>query len=420
MPRVVASVSDEDIRRSYYQSAPSPGMWITELDLDPLSLIVCDNDSGSYYRVGVSLDASGDGFQFSEPEEVAVRYVSAAAATPHPSIVWASAEESREGLDPAQGQPVSILAPAGAVAASTTDTAQTPAVPGVDYEALAAMTEPRLAPPADQARDALQGAQAVAAGRSVTPAQAAALMHAAAQRAKTRTDLATDTLTADTATDLDPASGTAEAAPTDAPPSTTRTPDATTATGPSHTEGASTMPVDRIKIREALGLGPDATDAEVATAYTAAYTVAPVSDQTPPAASGNSVETLNTLAALARQQGVVLMDPSQVDEMRQMAARGQIAYNEQRASKRDAVIQSAVETGRITLARMEDWRKAWDAEVVTGGDGTKTRELLESLTPNLVPMEAAGYAGTVAATETDSRLFALYPEMKADTSGGRR
>jgi hypothetical protein len=71
----------------------------------------------------------------------------------------------------------------------------------------------------------------------------------------------------------------------------------------------------------------------------------------------------------------------------------------------------AIDTGRIELSRKDHWVKKWE------GDPEGTRLLLESLAPNLVPMEAAGYAGSVATNEADSRLYDLYPEMKA---GGNR
>lgn len=270
-------------------------------------------------------------------------------------------------------------------------------LPAVDMEALARLAEEAQGEEAEaNALNALTGARAIKRGEHVTPAQAAALMHAAAQRAKARTP------------DAPGNPGTPEP----------QTPAANGADGPSHTEGAVNMPFDRDKIREALGLGPDADDAAIQSAWTAAFTnPAPAAPAAPGSTPTSTPDALNTLAEMARRQGVVLMDPSQVDEMRQMAQRGQQAYNEQRASKRDAVIQAAVQSGRIALARVEDWRKAWDAEVVTGGDGSKTKELIESLTPNLVPMEAQGYAGSVASSEADGRYLALYPEDKPRAGG---
>lgn len=190
------------------------------------------------------------------------------------------------------------------------------------------------------------------------------------------------------------------------------------------------MPFDRDKIREALGLGPDATDQQITEAWASAWVpgqqVPPAApEQTPPPATPANTPpagnlNISTLAELAKAQGVILMDPSQVDEMRQMASRGQQAYNAQRASERDGVIDKAIETGRVALSRRDDWIKSWDAEVATGGDGSKTRELIESLTPNLVPMEAQGYASAAASSEADNRYYGLYPEDRPQAGGNRR
>jgi ATP-dependent protease ClpP protease subunit len=282
------------------------------------------------------------------------------------------------------------------------DAAPTPAMPAgrhpmagayteglVDLEALARMAADEAeGPDRSSVLDALKGAQALKDGKEVTPAQAAALMYAAAQRAKARTT-----------------------------PEEPQTPAAAQADGPTHTEGDPNMPFDPAKIREALGLGPDADDAKVQAAWAAAFTPAP----TPPAEPGNSptdLEGLSALAAKAASLGVRLIDPGQLDEMRAMAARGQQAYNAQQAGERDAVIDAAVRSGRIALSRVDDWKKSWDAECKVGGTGEKTRELIESLSPNLVPMEAQGYSGMGASNETDTRLYDLYPEMKPQ--GGRR
>lgn len=85
------AVSDEDVRRAYYETA-GYSMWITSMQLDPLQLMVCDDASGKYYRVPISL--SGDKFDFGDPVEVAIEYkdvstpegAKAAAST----VVWTS------------------------------------------------------------------------------------------------------------------------------------------------------------------------------------------------------------------------------------------------------------------------------------------------------------------------------------------
>lgn len=95
MPKVATSVSDEDIRRSYYEKA-GYSMWITEMQLDPLQLIVSDDSTGKNFRVPVTL--KGSEFEFGEPIEVQVQYVDASKASRASAITYASRDESTKGL----------------------------------------------------------------------------------------------------------------------------------------------------------------------------------------------------------------------------------------------------------------------------------------------------------------------------------
>jgi hypothetical protein len=193
------------------------------------------------------------------------------------------------------------------------------------------------------------------------------------------------------------------------------------------------MPFDRVKIREALGLGPDATDAQLQEAWTSAFAATPPANvppaapgQTPPAALGAGGTgtpppppagtpgegEMSKLAAAAKAMGVTLIDPYQLAAMQQMAAQGQLAYQKQRADERDSVIEAALKAGKIELARQKFWQDKWDA------DPEGTRETLAALSPNLIPMSAAGYASTVATNESEQRYYDLYPEAKP--RGGQR
>lgn len=210
-----------------------------------------------------------------------------------------------------------------------------------------------------------------------TPAQAAARMHAAAQRAATQT----------------PVAGAAD--------------------GPTHTEGAVNMPFDRDKIREALGLGPDATDEQVQTAWASAFGApAPAVTPAPTPEPSAPAPDLSALAASASKLGVVMIDPGQLKEMQEMAARGQAAYDTQRRNERDKYIADALAQGKIALSRQDHWRKAWDA------DPEGTRDMLDGLAPNMVPMQADGYANSVAVGEAEATYLSMYPEDKP-VRGGR-
>lgn len=104
---VAASTTTEDIRRAYYDDQPANSYtWIREIELDPLTLIV-DDDEGGLWRVPVTV--AGDAVTFGAPAAVHVEYVPVAAgATTSASreggeaIVFASRDESLQGvaLDP--------------------------------------------------------------------------------------------------------------------------------------------------------------------------------------------------------------------------------------------------------------------------------------------------------------------------------
>lgn len=129
--KVATSVSDEDIRRSYYETA-GYSMWITEMQLDPLQLIVADDSTGKSFRVPVTLD-TGE-FTFGEPVEVQVQYVDAGKVKTS-AITYASRDESTKGLQrvnqppPPASEPISAAEAArkihnAPVAGSTGDSGQ--------------------------------------------------------------------------------------------------------------------------------------------------------------------------------------------------------------------------------------------------------------------------------------------------------
>lgn len=102
--KVSATASTEDIRRAYYETA-GYSLWITEFQLDPLQLVVCDDATGKYFRVGVNLN--GDNFTFDDAVEVAVQYADVPAGTQAQAraIAWASRDVSRQGMPAARVTP---------------------------------------------------------------------------------------------------------------------------------------------------------------------------------------------------------------------------------------------------------------------------------------------------------------------------
>lgn len=104
MPKTASALSDEDIRRKYYETAGHQ-MWITEMQLDPLQLVVCEDSTGKYYRVGIGLN-KGE-ITFASPVEVAIQYVDSGAKLS--AIVYENRAESLSGIPaPTQAAPPQV------------------------------------------------------------------------------------------------------------------------------------------------------------------------------------------------------------------------------------------------------------------------------------------------------------------------
>lgn len=92
--QVAAGVSVDDVRSQYYSNAPYEN-WITEMELNPLQLIVCDG-SDRTWRVPVTI--AGEAVTFGSPTEVVVQYIDKTAtpvAAGAQKLVYASRAESR-------------------------------------------------------------------------------------------------------------------------------------------------------------------------------------------------------------------------------------------------------------------------------------------------------------------------------------
>ncbi|MFI1194071.1 phage protease [Micromonospora sp. NPDC020750] len=131
--KVAASVSVEDVRRDYYDKAPW-SHWITEVRLDPLQLIVVDDESGQRWRVPVDVTGE-DTFTFGEPVQVLVRYVDKpdmVAASVGQPIVYASRAESRPGRQPEATTPTESSAEP--VEPTPADNPASPVLPAAEPE----------------------------------------------------------------------------------------------------------------------------------------------------------------------------------------------------------------------------------------------------------------------------------------------
>ena len=161
--------------------------------------------------------------------------------------------------------------------------------------------------------------------------------------------------------------------------------------GPNPTEGEA-MPALDEGLRERLGLSADADEAAILAAVdelTEAATAPPTPAPEPVAAS--------------LPPGTVLMDETQLTDLRAAAEDGRAAREQQRTEARDAAITAAIGDGRITPARREHWQTAWEA------DPEGTAQTLASLAPGLVPLADVGApGGEPDATAEDAEFDRLF------------
>jgi hypothetical protein len=317
---IAASVTTEDVRRAFYASPLGDGwsMWIEEMQLDPLQLIVMDDDKAVRSRVPVIVgDGDGaDGVAFGEPIPVVVRFED--------------------------------------VPATTTAAASVPAV-GRSIR-FASRRDSRPAP---------------------TPAQAAAEVHAASVKKTT----------------------TAAPAPVAA----------------ATTEGAG---MDPAKLREGLGLAPDASDEDVNAAMQTALTSTTTTgttttagaDTTPTAPVAEPVAA-GVPAGVQRVAGTMLIDASAWDAQQERLKRLEAEAGRRARDERDQVIAAAVKEGKFAPAVTERWARAWDA------NPEGTREIIATLQKNVIPVEALGFADESGA-DLDDEFKHLFPPTAGNSKRG--
>jgi hypothetical protein len=167
----------------------------------------------------------------------------------------------------------------------------------------------------------------------------------------------------------------------------TKTPDAETPAAGSTTEDeeGSGMAVDPTKLREALGLAPDASDDDVKAATLAAF----ASSSPPQAPAANSVpDPAALLAALPENAGVVVLDKANYETLISKADQGVQALAMARAGERDKVLETACRDGRFPPAKLSDYKAMWDQ------NPDATRQFVTLLPKHSIPSQlSAGLLG---------------------------
>lgn len=153
-------------------------------------------------------------------------------------------------------------------------------------------------------------------------------------------------------------------------------------------QGADNMSDAVIKgLRERLGIPADANldDAGILAAVDEALT-----------------EQAEAVAPTAPAAGTVVLDEAQYADLQASAAEGRIARNEQLATARAALVDGAVNDGRIPPARRQHWLDSLEAD-------PGVADTLAGLAKGLIPLAPAGYTGGVDESSdedtTYSKLF---------------
>lgn len=94
-------------------------------------------------------------------------------------------------------------------------------------------------------------------------------------------------------------------------------------------------------------------------------------------------------------EGTALIDAAQLAELRDAAAAGVAARNEQITARRAALVENAIAEGRIPPARRDHWL----AQLAADEEGASA--VLASLEPNTIPVSPVGYTGGVEESSDD-------------------
>jgi hypothetical protein len=141
--------------------------------------------------------------------------------------------------------------------------------------------------------------------------------------------------------------------------------------------------VDPVKLREALGLAPDASDDEVKAAAAASLNLQAASAANPPEGTPAPAAPIPTAAA----PGTVVLSESAWQETQNQLRTLAAFVDKTKRDERDTVLAKAIGDGKFTPAQKEQFAKLWDSNP----DGT--RALIDSMTPNAAfATQALGYA----------------------------
>jgi len=347
-------VTEEDVRRAYYAADGIPhSWWITELQMDPTQLVVSDQD-GALFLVPFTIASAGVTF---EPPQALESFAQLAASRgTGPVLVFASAADSRAGVEAAAGD------------GSTSSTGD--ANPG-DTTSAAAATPPTL-----NGDDVTGDMNNAMMGHAVCGSAGSPVTHTHAHSAYgtqggDETHAHEHTHKGDNVHDH-------------------HTGAALAASG-TNQRGASEVDFTdehTASLRTALGLGEgDDLTPDMIISATAALKAR--ADKV--AASGRLPE------------GVIAVDRANWDDLNKRVAAGEAFRKRQLDKERDGVIDAAIRAGKFSAARRAIYTRMWDA------DPENARQVLAALPSNSVPTDDLGAMGEEGGDLMDDEFKSLFP-----------
>jgi ATP-dependent protease ClpP protease subunit len=153
-------------------------------------------------------------------------------------------------------------------------------------------------------------------------------------------------------------------------------------------------------VRQRLGL---ADDAEVGPEQVAAALTAPQPGAEVEPSGQQEIEAETEKAPVKRTTpGTMTIDASAWEEREARIKRLEAAAAKRAREERDEVIASAVRDGKFPPARKGHWARLWDA------DPEGTREVINGLTKNVIPVDALGIADD-GDSSLDDEFASLFP-----------
>jgi len=419
---LAAGVTTEDVRRAYFDSGSTPySYWITEMQMDPPQLIVCDDATSKVYRVPVTI--KGSDITFGDAQEVEVEYVDLKAAAERMkagkvAAAWASAASSREGVKrkaawdhrAAAGRLARLRITRAAIA-SDTDADE-------NVQKLLASLDATL----DEASELGAGIDRTSVSEEA--AQALDLITAAEALADQLMELLG-------VYDPDDAGGAEAGGPHGAYTGTHSHPHAALGAqggdathDHSHTHSGDAVHnhahagAGKSKSKAKAGASPERkggdSDVELTDDQKAALRAALglaedaelTAEELVAGASKLAEQHATAQAAASRKlpAGVIAVEQEAWDNMNKRVQAGEAARAAQLRDQRDTVIQAAIRDGKLSPARRKHWERLWDADP----DGT--REVLAGLAKNVVPVDDIGSAGGSMSDELlDEEYRSLFP-----------